>query len=302
VDSRMTGQASLLEAVEKVDLDPFDVATDRDLRRLALQVSLVLESLPKKLQISKLEAALDDRSIARASASMPKDVLDPAAIAGVLEKVVGRAAVDAGKDRAIVKASVEIGVSFDLDNPEVAAWAEDRAGELIVEIDKGTRQAIRALVVRALREGGHPRTVARAIRPLIGLHSRWATAVLNYRFRLEAKGFKASKVEEMTRRYYAKLLRSRSLNIARTEILRAANAGKLIAWRDAFDKGYLGTQVPQKQWIAASDAEPNCAATDGQTVGMNDVFSNALGSFEMPPAHPGCRCTAVLVVGQGAIG
>ncbi len=199
------------------------------------------------------------------------------------------------------QATATLGFRFDMDDPAAVRWAEEEAAALVVEIDASTREAIRALVVRALREGGHPRVVARWIRPLIGLHSRWAVAVLNYRLRLEARGFAVDRVETLVARYYAKLLRARSLNIARTEILRAANVGKRLAWEQARARGLLGT-APQKQWIAAAGACETCAAADGQVVAFDDAFSTALGNFEMPPAHPSCRCTAGLVIGRGSLG
>ena len=127
--------------------------------------------------------------------------------------------------------------------------------------------------------------------------------MLNYRFRLEAAGnLSATRVEELTARYYAKLLRARARNIARTEVLRASNAGKLESSTAAHRAGYVGTTTPQKEWVATAGAEEGCAAADGQQVGLYDSFSTTFGNLEMPPAHPSCRCSAVLTVGAGSLG
>jgi len=297
----MPGQAAI--AVAKVSDDPLGVSTGRDLAAVRRIVLRGLGSLPKRVDLVALEAAVEDRSVARASASLGRD-LDLPGLEDVLARAAGRGGVAESRGRVVVqKATIEITYEFDLENPAVGEWAETRAGELIVELDRGTRESIRALVVRALREGGHPRQIARAIRPLIGLHHRWAVAVLNYRFKLEAAGkLSASRIEELTARYYAKLLRARARNIARTEILRATNAGKLVSWVDAYRNGYVGKVVPQKQWVATAGAEEGCAAADGQQVGLFDAFSTTFGNLEMPPAHPSCRCSAVLIVGEGSLG
>lgn len=284
-----------VEGYAKARIDPLDVASDRRVVLLAAALRRGLALLPDAVSEGELEAA------ARDGTDPPLD-LEPFRdeVAEDLALLLQGQLLAAGRDearegRAVTKAEVRLDYAFDVDNPRVARWAADRAAELVVEIDDATREAIRAVVVRAFVEGGHPRDVARSIRPLIGLHSRWATAVLNYRLRLYEQGVPEDRVSVLVSRYHDRLLRARALNIARTEILRAANAGKHEAWMQAFERGIAG-RSPEKMWVAASDAEQVCADTDGQIVLLHDLFSNAFGSFEMPPAHPSCRCTAVLVV------
>ena len=274
--------------------DPLDVVSGRSVARVRRIILAGLERLPETLSTTRTAAAIEARAPARARGalgSVRPSTFD--GLADALRAELVRSGRAEGRDgRVVRKAEDTIGLRFDLTDPAAIAWAERRAGKLIVEIDKATRDAIRALVARALREGGNPRIVARSIKPLIGLHQRWAVAVLNYRLRLEKRGLSGSRVEQATARYYQKLLRARSLNIARTEILRASNEGRRQAWVQAQRLGLL--PGAEKVWLAAGDACEVCAATDGQTVALDDEFSNAYGSFEMPPAHPSCRCTAVI--------
>lgn len=282
--------------VGKIDLDPFDTATERDLARAEAAAASMLAAIPDGVREDDLARAIETGNAH--AARFDAEVLDVDPLTEVLTAVYGRAAGDEGRSlryaKAVETATVSLSFEFDMTNPEVARWAERNAAELVVEIDRGTRQTIRQLVLRAVVDGGHPRDLARAIRPNIGLHSRWATAVMNHRARLERAGVSGSRLASATAKYHDKLLKARALNIARTEVLKAANAGKLASWDQMYRQGYFGTTMPSKVWIAASDAEPVCAATDGQTVPLYDEFSNAMGSFPMPPAHPGCRCTAVI--------
>lgn len=284
-----------LYPVRKVEVDPFDTATATDERAMAAAVLALLRSLPGATNASGLErqvrglgtAKIDDPDVGRVQARMLR--------------VLRRAAQDTLSAQVTVKATARLAITFDLDDPAAIAWAEQRSASMVVEITKRQREAIRALIRRALAEGGHPYVIARQIRPLIGLHSRWATAVLNYRYRLEAAGQSVSAVERATARYYAKLLRTRAQTIARTEILTAANRGKFIGWDQAYRDGHLGTVPPSKRWDAGAGACPSCVEADGQEVAMYDVFSTNLGTFEMPPAHPDCRCTASLIVAEAAV-
>jgi hypothetical protein len=270
-------------------------------RAVARQVRAILEQLPETVSMAALERALVERRPDQALAAYDPSGLDPGPLAAALVPLAHRAARQEARGGTVLLKAAEghLNYAFNVANPEVPRWAERHAGRLIVEIGKGTRDSIRALITRAVREGQHPYVTARAIRPLIGLHERWATAVLNYRYGLEAQsGVQLERVESLTGRYYSRLLNTRAETIARTETLGAQNAGKLEAWSQAFSGGLFGPDEPTKQWVAAPDAEPICAELDGTEVALSDVFTSELGDVEAPPLHPNCRCTmAVISVG-----
>ena len=79
--------------------------------------------------------------------------------------------------------------------------------------------------------------------------------------------------------------------IARTEIMRANNEGKLEAAYQAANKGLVDPKTAQRQWMTAPmDVCQVCAPLHGVTVGLYESWY--LGD---PPAHPNCRCTFRLI-------
>lgn len=70
---------------------------------------------------------------------------------------------------------------------------------------------------------------------------------------------------------------SRAEMIARTEVARA----QTVATKDTYVENGMGG----RQWLAASDAEEDCADLDGTIVAMDDDFPDG-----DPPLHPNCRC------------
>jgi hypothetical protein len=146
---------------------------------------------------------------------------------------------------------------------------------------------------------------ARELRQIVGLHSRWARAVLNF----DEKNFTAmvkagvssedarTRTDNLTKKYRDKLIRRRAEMIARTEVQQAQNYGRQASW-EASDRAGLVDAASMKEWRTAprgsSYGEPcdECAAMRGTRVPWNGSFANG---DVMPPAHPHCRCTAVLV-------
>lgn len=277
-----------------MNLDPFDLASERRFAAAQRAIEKALRALT--LDESELERYLLLRKPGESVRVMDSSAAE-LIVRGEWAAVQAQQYRAGAQEEPQVVAKDGLGFSFDMALPEAIAWAEREAGRLIVEIDAGTRAAIRALVVRALAEGGPPIAVARSIRGLIGLHSRWAVAVLNKQLAMEAAGTSPAVIQRTIARYYSQLLKARAETIARTEILRASNEGRRESYREAQRQGLLPPN-PMKQWAAASDAEENCADLDGMSIPLDDSFpGGAFGDVDMPPLHPNCRCTAFLVVG-----
>lgn len=83
----------------------------------------------------------------------------------------------------------------------------------------------------------------------------------------------------------------RADKIARTETMRAVNAGQSEAWEAALDEGYLD-EGAMKVWIVTPDDRlcPECEAMDGETVPVDEEFDGG-----DPPRHPNCRCVLSLL-------
>jgi hypothetical protein len=163
-------------------------------------------------------------------------------------------------------------------------------------------------VVEAFRDGYTAYELSKRLRLTIGLTSRQARSVENYRLRLERAGILGEDaIDAMTRRYFRQVRNRRAATIARTEILRSSNEGRLMGWQSAADVGWLSVNESVKEWISTPDGPsvidsskpetcPICSAMDGVKVqGLDGEF--VLGSgrkVQMPPAHPNCRCTAIV--------
>lgn len=147
-------------------------------------------------------------------------------------------------------AAITTRISFDKTNPNVTKWAKKHATELAKNLSLTSRQEIAEALVEAF-EGGNLDTL--------------------YDVALQQVGSPA-----------------RAEMIARTESMRAANAGQRESWDQAVEKGLLPADI-KREWIATSDACPFCVALDGKTASLSGEYPNDGG--EGPPLHPDCRCT-----------
>jgi SPP1 gp7 family putative phage head morphogenesis protein len=208
-----------------------------------------------------------------------------------------------GKAEAKNLASTVGRFTFNVTDPRAASWAASRSGELVVQVSDSIRSEIRSLITNSFVNQIDPREIARQLSQTVGLHDRWAGAVTKTFDRnfadFLAQGYSPSDAldaaNRVAERYRDRLLVSRGSMIARTEVMTAANQGRAISWQQAGDAGLFNPLTSSKEWIAEGDACPDCEAVDGETVGLDDDFS--VGEY-MPPAHPSCRCTAVLIPGE----
>lgn len=196
----------------------------------------------------------------------------------------------AGKIGANDLGRIGITTAFDLKNPAAIAWAKTNSSKLIVEISDSTRAGIRSVIGSAHDLGIAPRPTARVIREMVGLTEKQSAAVFNYREKLIGEERKAEQVERMTAKYNAKLLKYRSENIARTEIMQASNEGLVESWRQAVGAGLLDAKNTNVEWLAGFDDRvcPICAPLNGTVFSYADIES---GKASSPPIHPSCRCT-----------
>lgn len=188
-------------------------------------------------------------------------------------------------------------------------YATTRSAQLVREVDASNRLAIRRIIGEAFTGPTTVQGTARKLRRVVGLHSRWANAVLRFddqqMARLVREGLTVDearvKADVLTKRYRDKLIRRRAEMIARTELMQASNFGRYSAWEASENVG-LVDPVTRKRWVTApqgSSYGPPCeectamaASSKDSPPPWNGAFPNGLS---MPPAHPHCRCTAVLI-------
>jgi SPP1 gp7 family putative phage head morphogenesis protein len=197
--------------------------------------------------------------------------------------------------------SVEFTLSFNKTNPNSLAFANRRAGVLVTSVDNLTRNAIRKIIVDAFNEQLDFRATARRIKNIVGLHPRWAEAVVKFEKReldrLIKEGFKEAtartRAQSRATVYADRLKSARATMIARTEIQIAQNAGRYEGWKQAWEEGYVDPNS-MKMWVTALDERTCeiCAPLNGEIVPWNGIFSVGL---EAPIVHPHCRCTMVIL-------
>lgn len=85
----------------------------------------------------------------------------------------------------------------------------------------------------------------------------------------------------------------RAAAIARTEVNRSENQGRLLAWKSSGETDYM------KKWMTHFDAKTSaiCKRLDGQIVGINENFKEKTSGWEGPtsPAHVNCRSTVIYI-------
>jgi len=226
----------------------------------------------------------------------------------------------------VQKASVGFAMAFDALSPTALSFLSGYTFSLIREMSKESRLAIGQVVQEAFREGGHPYSQARDIRNMIGLTRRQSRAVWNFRRMLDSgdpsqlrealtralrdrrfdpsiwrairqeAGIRRDRVDTMVERYHQRYLQYRARTIARTETIRASNAGQLEAWQQARQQGLLDADRTRRKWIVTLPC-PLCRQIrdmnkDG--VPLDEPFMGPDGPIDYPPAHPNCRCTVGL--------
>lgn len=296
--SQGASEEELVRILENLDVD----ALDRLLRAISASIPLVTlrEAILKSLSRGGRDSIRQMRRLGRAL-QLPDFIPQAVPIINGPNLIGLGATPQLPAWASPNPTTINFDIRFDATEPNALKWAENRAGELITAIDAQNRLTIRRIVADALRQGRDTRTIARQIRNVIGLHPRWANAVVKFEdneFRkLMRQGMTEEKARakaiERTIRYRDRLVRKRAQMIARTENAIAQNQGRVESWRQA-DAAGLVDPSSYKMWITAGDERTCniCAPMDGQVVPWKATFSNGL---EKPIVHPNCRCKVVLV-------
>lgn len=166
----------------------------------------------------------------------------------------------------------ELGIDWNFRNPKVAEFLEVYSLTFAQRIGETTKELLRGLLERGMEEGWQ---VTQLLREVGSLYDGW-------------KDFQRAEM------------------IARSETIRALNAGANEAYRQA--------GVTQKEWYASEDERTCefCGEMHGKTVGVEetwwkqgDVMQVGESALRLdyedvgyPPLHPDCRCTVLPVIGE----
>lgn len=202
-----------------------------------------------------------------------------------------------------------VGYSFDVSDPRAIQWARNRAGDLLTNITNDVRSKVSDVTMRVLNGDLSMAEARNEIARSVGLHDRWQDAVdksydRNLDQLIEA-GIDPEEAEVMAQQmadnYAQQLIKSRASNIARTEVATAQNQGRYLHWQQLTESGVIDPSTAVKEWRTAPefvsskiDVCPICEPMDGVRAPIFEEFLEV--NVLMPPAHPNCRCRAVLIV------
>lgn len=265
-----------------------DALINREVRALRRRLSLLRSSLPYRLTTVRTAYAAGD--ISAILAALPLGELS----AG-MQEAIQSALIGAAGDGGNTTLTAQLIPRFDIVNPYVVEWAGRRAAEQVTLIDAESRAAIQSIIERAVSEGIDARSAGRMIREFVGLNTRQAAAVANYRAGLIEAGVKPSRIEDLVAKATNRAWRQRAEMIARTEIQTAANFGQTEAWKQSAAKGLLDPASTRRVWIANVGACALCVAmaeaSRESPATLTGSFIGDAGTFDAPPGHPGCRCS-----------
>lgn len=232
------------------------------------------------------------------------------------QQEASRSRATRGRTRAAELKVAKTKLVFNKRNPEAERWAKTRSSKFVVEVSSDTREGIRQAISDGFAKGLTAGQTARRVRSLVGLTSKDAAAVANFRSRLEDAdnarvtalsgrlvvdvpegGLSDARIDSYTERYSDELLDIRADTIARTETIAASSEGQRELWAQGVEEGFFDP-TDERVWIVADDERlcPVCSGLDGQSVGLQDQFRTEDGEeLDGPPAHPNCRCAQGLV-------
>lgn len=279
---------------------PEDPVTNE--REIGQTIYRALKRIATDLPDSVLET-LDARAIV---AKVPWNEIgdDLMEISAPLERTIKTAARAEIPKEQLAKAALPLDadpypIEFALINQLAVQYAAQHSGSLVMEISEKMRETI-ATVVSSNVAGQLPRNATvNLLRSTIPLHSAWAETVTKVYEREYAKqvesGTSLDRANERATRISnvrsERLLQARSKNIARTEAMRAMNEGKYAGWNQQVAEGWMPVDS-LKEWVEGRNPCKQCAPLVGQIVRWDEPFSN--GQM-MPPEHPSCRCTALML-------
>lgn len=278
-------------------------------------------------QQARINAAALESAIASGSLAQIESVIGPANLQKAVSSAIYPSVLGAmqvmGQQATQALVAHGVAATFNTVHPNVVLAARRQAADLVVDIPAQTKQVIAEVVARGAERGLTTKEQARAIREVVGLPPNWAQAPDNLAVELQRGQIAAATdrrlsaatkqqirsraaagtlddafIQKVSAEYAASLINRRALNIARTETLRAGNAGLNESWKQAADQGVLPSET-RRFWIVTPDdrlseehAEIPAMNADGRR--LDEPFDTPSGAFMYPPIRPNCRCSVGL--------
>lgn len=178
--------------------------------------------------------------------------------------------------KAVVERTILKQERFDLIGLEAVKWATEYSAKLVTEITKETMAGIQAYIAAGVDAGKGVPTIARELRPLVGLTEKQIFAVANYHEKLilERPEYTAARQRSMAETYAKRLHRDRAMTIARTESASALNEG--------VRQGYMQMGIKRLERVEDPDCCDICAEFNGKIYTVEEAQG-------VLPEHPNCE-------------
>lgn len=264
-------------------------------QRIARNEKSVLAAF--KVWVSTLRTQIAESQIVYAVAARAVTLFDHVVQAVAFEPVLAPTMEEEAErslDDLIQELDPQLHISLNLRDPNFQRMVDAQQARMVREVSNETRRAISNVIARAYRDGQHPYVIAPQIRQMVGLTSRQAQAVYNYRASLVKKGLRPEVVAARTDRYSERMLNRRAQTIARTETAKAATAGRIEGWRQAASHGLFDYATAEMEWSAVQDDPKEiCYQLNGSRVPLGSTWPGGLLPGD---AHPLCRCSPEIVL------
>jgi hypothetical protein len=180
--------------------------------------------------------------------------------------------------------------------PEVIReWIDNRRPWLLTALTDTQRRSVEAILRHHLTTDPlDQRTLATVLRPSLGLTDRQSATLLKLHAQLKRDGVTPDNIRLQLGRAAAREQRLRSERIARTELAGAHNGGTQITMERADASGAFPKGLSRVWSAQRGKTCPICVGLNGRTAKMNAPFD---GAYQLPPAHPSCRCVVLYVEG-----
>jgi Fe-S cluster biogenesis protein NfuA len=190
-----------------------------------------------------------------------------------------------------------VGVNWELEvNPAIQNWLETHTAELVREITDSTQAAIRAVVNENYQNwiGTTTRTMAKDLRPIVGLTEYQKRIVDNYREKLETQKdmgiYRSQKqIDSMVANKAERIKRARCKLIAEQESNLAARQGSLTVYG-------ANSSIISVQWFANNGACESCASMDGKIMSTQEFDSIISGIHNGTSIN--CNCVPLPVTDE----
>lgn len=247
-------------------------------------------------------------------------------LSGTITGVFTAVGVEASNELASKFGVASVGLSFDPTDARTVNIMRTNRLQFIREVTESQRASTRQALTRAFETGAGAKQTATAFRDSLGLTAKQEATVERYRTLLQTNSKQAlqrslrdrrfdrsitraietgeplsnERIDKMVNRYRERAVQFRSEVVARTEGVRATSAARDEALRQNIEALGVDESKVKRTWQPTNDnrTRDSHASMDGQTVGLNEPFTDGDGNKLMFPGDPSaplettaqCRC------------